>query len=155
MELLTLAEAAELTGTNLKALRARADRKSLPTVMGSDGVRRVSIEVLREKGFGIDGVRRSTTRQEPAPAQDLAPLADLLAKMMAENGQLQRQLGHLEREVGSQRLLTEQAESGQERVIDELIEAKATIKALEAQLAAKQPFWKRRHQPELSASSGS
>lgn len=149
MELLTLAEAAELTGVNLKALRARADRKTLPTVLGEDGVRRVAASDLTAAGFTIE---RGTPPQQPPTPEAIGPLAELLAELVAENGRLQRENGALERDVKAQRLLTEQAESGQDHAVNELIEAKATIKALEAQLNGRRWFFQRRRRPaELTA----
>jgi uncharacterized coiled-coil protein SlyX len=73
-DLLTLAEAAELTGLTPRALARRIERRSLPATKGEDGLRYVSRRDLAAAGL-LDlatGEPPAWTRRDRPPADQLA-----------------------------------------------------------------------------------
>ena len=136
----TLAEASELLGVSLKAVRSRVERGSLPCVKGPDGLRRIPAaalpghtarqEVPREAAIGETG-------SEPA-----TDLIERLERLASENGRL--------------KALTEAAESVEQRLADELSRARAELLAAQLQLAEVQAAnagrWFRRKRKAAEAS---
>lgn len=131
MELLTLTQAAERTGTSVKALRSRADRGTLTVERNHQGVRHVGLDALHAVGLMTDrGAPQGNPATPPRQPDNLGPLLARLEELAAE--------------AGRYRLLTEQAESAEERLTDQLIEARAEVLTLKQQLAQAQTSPKRR-----------
>lgn len=139
---LTIREAAEYLGKSQKAIRSAVDRGSLPHVKGSDGVRRIPFSSL-------EGAPMGQGQPQPAPSEavqdDLIVLVDKLTALSEENGRL--------------RALTEVSESTEQRLRDELAEARARAMSLELQLAETQAasggwFARRKQRRALAPSEG-
>lgn len=77
METYTLREAAELTGTSVAAMRKKADRNQLRTVL-QNGVRRVPRSELERHGLPVE--------PRPAPASEV--IGELLARLEQQAAEL-------------------------------------------------------------------
>lgn len=117
---LTIREAADYLGKTPKAIRSAVDRGSLPHVKGSDGVRRIPFSAL-ESAPGPAPMRQGQPREAATEAPSLDQLVSRLEHLATENGKL--------------KALTEVAESTEQRLRDELAEARARAMSLELQLA--------------------
>lgn len=118
----TVAEAAQALGISEKAVRRRIERNVLPSVMGPDKRRRVPVSAL---GGDDDTAAHVSPRPAGVPASSTGN-ADLLDR-----------LERLAREAGAVRLIEEVA--GRDR--EALLEARARIRELEQQLAARPRRW--------------
>jgi vacuolar-type H+-ATPase subunit I/STV1 len=93
VETYTLREAAELTGTTVAAMRKKADREQLRTVL-REGVRRVPRSELERLGLPV----------EPRPAATTEVISELLARLeqqaaeLASLRQLPQRIQHQEQE---------------------------------------------------------
>jgi excisionase family DNA binding protein len=129
METLTIAEAAERTGTSPKAIARRIERGTLQAIV-RDGKRRLPLTELEKLPRGTTETAPAGQGNHGAAPPDIAPLIQRLEQLAAENMRL--------------RLLTEQTESGDEELRNELHQARARIKQLES---ARRKRWFRRSEP--------
>lgn len=149
MDMLTIAEASNLTGLTRKALRRRIERGVINSTLDRRGLRRIPRGELER----LDLVPTTTVPMgqghpevaQPAPAApmtaaiDLSPLLARLEALIAENAtlrQLEARTGSLEREVTAEREARERAENA-------LFETRARLQELQAARSARR-WWRRR-----------
>lgn len=115
METYTLKEASELTGVSLAAMRKKADRGQLRTVL-RDGVRRVPRSELDRHGLPIE--------PRPAPASEV--VGELLARLEQQAAelvtlrQLPERISRQEQEHAAQLADLQEMREHAEREADEL-----------------------------------
>lgn len=133
----TLKEAATRVGTTPKALARRAERGSLRVVL-RDGRRMVPLAEL-ERVFGPEG-------NQPSP--ELTPVGVGNHDGTPHLGALLARLEQLAAENGRLKALTQVAETAEAQLQKELFRSRARISELEAQLA-KRGWWRRRKTPPV------
>lgn len=135
----TLREAAELCGTSINAIRGRVERGSLQHVK-RDGKRLVPVSELQRVGLMAVGASSGIVRgSDPAPLS----ASELLLRLLDAEHRVASLQTRLELEQGAinERLRVER-EAAQAMEL-ELVEARATITALEQQLQSAQAPRKR------------
>jgi excisionase family DNA binding protein len=120
---LSVAEAAQALGTSEKAVRRRIERKVLPSLL-VDGKRRIPASAIGASSVTEDphpddppGLVRRTVTTGATPGVVPIELLDRLERLARENGQLRQ----IEQYAGQTQ--------------EQLLEARARIRELEAQLA--------------------
>jgi hypothetical protein len=123
---LPIAEAAVYGGCSVKALRRRIERGTVTSERRENGRRYVLISSLTPRGHAPPRPAGNAPAAAPQPA--IGELLARLESLAAENGKL--------------RALTEVAESTEQRLADELVEARTRLQAAEQRLARRR-WWSR------------
>jgi hypothetical protein len=127
---LPIAEAAIYGGCSAKALRRRIERETVVSERRENGRRYVLISSLTPRGHAPPRPAGNTPAAAPSPA--IGELLARLENLAAENGKL--------------RALTEVAESTEQRLANELAEARTRLQAAEQRLARRR-WWRRNTDP--------
>ncbi len=131
---LPIAEAAVYGGCSVKALRRRIERGTVTSERRENGRRYVLISSLTPRGHAPPRPEGQAPLHAPQPA--MGELLARLETLAAENGKL--------------RALTEVAESTEQRLANELAEARTRLQAAEQRLARRR--WWRRSKDTAAAS---
>jgi DNA-binding transcriptional MerR regulator len=131
---LPIVEAAVYGGCSVKALRRRIERGTVISERRENGRRYVLISSLTPRGHAPPRPAGNTPAAAPQPA--IGELLARLESLAAENGKL--------------RALTEVAESTEQRLANELAEARTRLQAAEQRLARRR--WWRRSKDTVAAS---
>jgi hypothetical protein len=136
----TITEAAHATGATPKAIRRRIERGRLESVLSHDGRRRIPLTSLVLAGLlHPDGTPTGAPRQSPTPSHPEsptpgAPTGDII-ELFKEHAAAIERAAKAEAQAQIAGLLQAQAESHATTLQAELVEARATVTQLEAQLA--------------------